>query len=151
MDPLVPARTWFSGRLPARRSQAGLAIYEGEISGPGAVGRAQRHFENAVKLVKDHDYGNGFVIFTRDGVHRPHPDRHSRRERADPGADRLSQLWRLEAFTVWRHGGARPRGRALLHAPQDDDRTLAPRHPRRRRIRHADGAVAVPARGISRK
>src|SRR5208282_97941 len=77
----------------------------------------------------------------RARIFQPHPDRHGRHQRTDPGADGVPQLWRLEALAIRRHGGTRSGGRALLYAPQDDDRALARRHPRRCRIRHADDAV----------
>ena len=41
---------------------------------------------------------------------QPRADRHGRRQRADPGADGVPQLWRLEALAVRRHGGLRQRG-----------------------------------------
>jgi malonate-semialdehyde dehydrogenase (acetylating) / methylmalonate-semialdehyde dehydrogenase len=44
-----------------------MRIYQEEIFGPVlAVVRAP-DFEHAVKLVNDHEYGNGVAIFTRDG------------------------------------------------------------------------------------
>jgi malonate-semialdehyde dehydrogenase (acetylating)/methylmalonate-semialdehyde dehydrogenase len=44
-----------------------MRIYQEEIFGPVlAVVRAP-DFEDAVKLVNDHEYGNGVAIFTRDG------------------------------------------------------------------------------------
>ncbi len=42
----------------------------------------------------------------RARVRQPRPDRHGRHQRADPGADGVPQLWRLEALAVRRHGGA---------------------------------------------
>ena len=77
----------------------------------------------------------------RARILEPRTDRHGRHQRADPGADGVSQLWRLEALTVRRYGGLRPRGRALLHASEDDDRALADGRARRRRIRDADDAL----------
>jgi hypothetical protein len=66
-----------------------------------------------------------------------------RRQRADPGADGVPQLRRLEALPVRRHGGTRHGRRALLYPPQDRHRALARRHPRRRRIRDADDGVGA--------
>jgi len=44
-----------------------MLIYKEEIFGPVlAVVRAP-DFEDAVKLVNEHEYGNGVAIFTRDG------------------------------------------------------------------------------------
>ena len=63
-----------------------------------------------------------------------HRGRHGRHQCADPGSGRLSLLRRLEAVAVRRSLNLRPRRRALLHPPQDRDRALADRHPRRRRV-----------------
>ena len=74
--------------------------------------------------------------------------RHGRDQRADPGADGVPQLRRLEALAVRRPPHARPRGRALLHAPEGGDLALADRHPRRRRVQDADhGVSATSGRG----
>ena len=44
-----------------------MRIYKEEIFGPVlSVARAE-NFENALKLVNDHEYGNGVAIYTRDG------------------------------------------------------------------------------------
>ena len=51
------------------------------------------------------------------------------------GSARCSATWHM-------HGTG---GRALLHAAEDHHRALADRHPRRRRIRHADDAVTGAA------
>ena len=42
----------------------------------------------------------------RARIRQPRPDRHGRGQRADPGADGVPQLRRLEALAVRRHGGA---------------------------------------------
>ena len=82
-----------------------MRIYKEEIFGPVlSVVRAPT-YENAIKLANDHEMGNGVAIFTRDGdaardFASPRPGRHGRHQRADPGADRLLHLRRLE--------GARP-------------------------------------------
>ena len=138
----------FHRRLRVRRGQARDADLPGGDLRPGTVGRARPDFDSATKLVSDHEYGNGTAIFTRDGdAAREFANRVQigmvGDQRADPGADGVSQLRRLEALAVRRHGGLRPGRRALLHAAQDGDRALADRHPRRRRIRHADDALAT--------
>ena len=51
--------------------------------------------------------------------------RHGRHQRADPGADGLPLLRRLEALAVRAAAHARARRRALLHAAQDRHRALA--------------------------
>ena len=124
-----------------------MRIYKEEIFGPVLSVVRSPDFDTATKLVNDHEYGNGAAIFTRDGdaarefanrvqigmvgINLPIPV---------PMAFHSFGGWKRSS--VRRHGGLRPRGRALLHAAQDDDRALADRHPRRRRIRDADDAVA---------
>src|SRR3974390_26935 len=44
-----------------------MRIYKEEIFGPVLSVVRSPDFENAVKLVNDHEYGNGVAIFTRDG------------------------------------------------------------------------------------
>ncbi len=44
-----------------------MRIYREEIFGPVLVVVRARDFESALKLVNDHEYGNGTAIFTRDG------------------------------------------------------------------------------------
>ena len=62
-----------------------------------------------------------------------HQYRHGRRQRADPGAARLSHVRRLEAFHVRRSQPARPRRGPILHAHQDDHLALAVPVPRKAR------------------
>ena len=59
-------------------------------------------------------------------------DRHGRRQRADPGADGVLLLRRLEGQPVRRHPRARHRGRPLLHPGQGRHLALARPVPRRR-------------------
>ena len=61
--------------------------------------------------------------------------RHGRHQRADPGADGLLQLRRLESLPVRRQPRPRHRGRALLHPRQGDHEPLAGSQPRRHRAR----------------
>jgi hypothetical protein len=68
---------------------------------------------------------------------------HGRHQRADPGAGRLSQLWRVEALGLWRSQPIRHGRRALLHPHQDRDPALA-QHVGRRggpELRHPDDEV----------
>jgi malonate-semialdehyde dehydrogenase (acetylating)/methylmalonate-semialdehyde dehydrogenase len=44
-----------------------MTIYKEEIFGPVLGIMRARDFETALKLVNDHEYGNGAAIFTRDG------------------------------------------------------------------------------------
>ncbi|MBI3515638.1 MAG: aldehyde dehydrogenase family protein, partial [Proteobacteria bacterium] len=44
-----------------------MRIYKEEIFGPVLAVVRVPDFDNAVKLVNDHEYGNGTAIFTRDG------------------------------------------------------------------------------------
>jgi malonate-semialdehyde dehydrogenase (acetylating)/methylmalonate-semialdehyde dehydrogenase len=44
-----------------------MRIYKEEIFGPVLSVVRSPDFEDAVKLVNDHEYGNGVAIFTRDG------------------------------------------------------------------------------------
>ena len=45
----------------------GMTIYTEEIFGPVLVVVRAETFDEAVKLINDHEYGNGTAIFTRDG------------------------------------------------------------------------------------
>lgn len=44
-----------------------MRIYKEEIFGPVLVVLRAKSFDEALKLVNDHEYGNGTAIFTRDG------------------------------------------------------------------------------------
>jgi malonate-semialdehyde dehydrogenase (acetylating)/methylmalonate-semialdehyde dehydrogenase len=44
-----------------------MRIYKEEIFGPVLSVVRSTDFEDAVKLINDHEYGNGVAIFTRDG------------------------------------------------------------------------------------
>ena len=75
-------------------------------------------------------YGNGTAIFTNDGgAARRFVSEvevgHGRRERADPGADGVLLVRRLEGVAVRRHPRARHRGRPLLHPGQGGHLPLA--------------------------
>ncbi len=74
-------------------------------------------------------------------VHPAGAGGHGGRQRADPGADGVPLLRRLEAFAVRAAARARPRRRALLHAAQDRHRALAHRNGRGRSVRDADDEV----------
>ena len=44
-----------------------MTIYKEEIFGPVLSVLRAKNFEEATKLINDHEYGNGTAIFTRDG------------------------------------------------------------------------------------
>ena len=44
-----------------------MRIYKEEIFGPVLSGVRAKTYDEALKLVNDHEYGNGTAIFTRDG------------------------------------------------------------------------------------
>jgi malonate-semialdehyde dehydrogenase (acetylating)/methylmalonate-semialdehyde dehydrogenase len=44
-----------------------MTIYKEEIFGPVLSVVRTEHYDEAVKLINDHEYGNGTAIFTRDG------------------------------------------------------------------------------------
>ena len=84
-----------------------MRIYKEEIFGPVLSVVRAADFDEATKLVNEHEYGNGAAIFTRDGdaareFANRDPGRHGRHQRADPGADGVPQLRRLEALAVRR-------------------------------------------------
>ncbi|TGG95210.1 CoA-acylating methylmalonate-semialdehyde dehydrogenase [Natronospirillum operosum] len=58
---------YFVGPTLFDHVKAGMRIYEEEIFGPVLVVVRVDSYEEAVKLVNRHEYGNGTAIFTRDG------------------------------------------------------------------------------------
>ena len=58
---------FFLGGCLFDRVTSKMRIYREEIFGPVLVVVRARDFESALKLVNDHEYGNGTAIFTRDG------------------------------------------------------------------------------------
>ena len=57
----------FVGATVFDRVKTGMSIYTDEIFGPVlSIVRAES-YDEAVKMVNDHEYGNGTAIFTRDG------------------------------------------------------------------------------------
>ncbi len=114
--------------------------YQDEIFGPVLSVIRADSYSSAVDLVNNSPYGNGVAIFTNDGgaartVRVRGRDRHGRRQRADPGADGVLLLRRLEGQPVRRHPRARHRGRPLLHPGQGRHLALARPVPRRRQPR----------------
>jgi malonate-semialdehyde dehydrogenase (acetylating)/methylmalonate-semialdehyde dehydrogenase len=58
---------FFLGGCLFDRVTSAMRIYREEIFGPVLVVVRATDFESALKMVNDHEYGNGTAIFTRDG------------------------------------------------------------------------------------
>ncbi len=116
-----------------------MRIYKEEIFGPVLSVVRAKNYDHALKLINDHEFGNGTAIFTRDG------------DAARYFADRIEvgmvginvpipvpvayhSLRRLEALAVRRPRHLRAGGHPLLHAAEDDDLALAGRDQGRRRL-----------------
>ncbi len=113
-----------------------MTIYKTEIFGPVLCVARAGSYREAADLVNSHEYGNGTAIFTRDGdtardfassievgmvgINVPIPV---------PVAYHSFGGWKRSLFGD--HSDLRAGRRALLHAAQDRDRTLAVRHSRR--------------------
>ena len=100
-----------------------MSVYTDEIFGPVLSVLRVETYDEALELINSNPYGNGTAIFTNDGGCRAAlPERgrgrHGRDQRADPGADGVLQLRRLEELAVRRHPRPRHRRRALLHPRQ---------------------------------
>ena len=116
-----------------------MSIYRDEIFGPVLVvlraedvrGRARPRQPQPVRQRRG-DLHDGRPHRAR--VRVPRAGRHGRRQRADPGADGVLLVRRLEAVAVRRPARARARGRVLLHARQGRHGALA-RAAQRRRLR----------------
>jgi malonate-semialdehyde dehydrogenase (acetylating)/methylmalonate-semialdehyde dehydrogenase len=65
----VPGREngFFLGGCLFDDVKPGMRIYEEEIFGPVLSVVRAKDFEEALKLINDHEFGNGCAIFTRDG------------------------------------------------------------------------------------
>ncbi len=57
----------FCGGSLFDNATADMSIYRDEIFGPVLTTVRSGSFDEAVKLVNDHEYGNGVAVFTRDG------------------------------------------------------------------------------------
>ena len=127
-----------------------MTIWKEEIFGPVLSVARAANYDEAVELV-----GAARVWQRRRDLHprrrrrprlRPRGrGRHGRGQRADPGADGVPLVRRLEGVALRRPPHARARGRALLHAAEDHHHALADRHARRGRVRHADDGVRPAA------
>lgn len=58
---------YFLGPTLFDHATADMRVYREEIFGPVLTMTRTRTFEEAVRLINDHEYGNGTAIFTRDG------------------------------------------------------------------------------------
>jgi malonate-semialdehyde dehydrogenase (acetylating)/methylmalonate-semialdehyde dehydrogenase len=58
---------YFVGPTLFDNVKPGMRIYNEEIFGPVLAVVRVNSYEEALKLINDHEYGNGTAIFTRDG------------------------------------------------------------------------------------
>ncbi len=58
---------YFLGPTLFDNANAQMRVYQEEIFGPVLTMTRTENFEQAVRLINDHEYGNGTAIFTRDG------------------------------------------------------------------------------------
>jgi len=66
-DADLPEQGFFLGVSLVDHVQPGMKVYDDEIFGPVLSVVRVDTYEEAVKLINDHQYGNGTAIFTRDG------------------------------------------------------------------------------------
>ena len=127
-----------------------MRIYKEEIFGPVLSIVRAHDYEEGLRLANDHEYGNGVAIYTRDGdaardFASARECGHGGHQRADPGAARLSHVWRLEEVDVRRLEPAWPGLGALLYQDQDRHLALAKRCQGGRRVRHPDDEIISAA------
>lgn len=124
-----------------------MRIHKEEIFGPVLAVARVENFEDAARMVNEHEFGNGTAIFTRDGdaalefAHQIKMGMVGINFRSDPGADGLPFLRRMESVAVRRSPHVRSRRRQVLYVPEDYHEPMADRYSRRRRVRHAQHAV----------
>ena len=138
-----------SARRCSTVSTPGMSIYRDEIFGP------------VLSVVRVDVVRRGGRAGQRQPLRQRHGDlhprrrrgpalpargrgRHGRRQRADPGADGVLLVRRLEVLAVRRHPRPRHRRRALLHPRQGRHLPLAGPGGRRGRRRGGRGGPAVP-------
>ncbi len=100
-----------------------MSIYTEEIFGPVLVGRPRRDVRRGRRAdqrqpVRQRRRDLHQERWSGAQVRGRRRGRHDRRQRADPGADGLLLVRRLEELAVRRHARARGRGHPLLHAWQ---------------------------------
>jgi len=66
-DADLPDRGFFLGVSLVDEVKPGMRVYDDEIFGPVLSVVRVDTYEDAVRLINDHPYGNGTAIFTRDG------------------------------------------------------------------------------------
>ena len=108
-----------------------MTIWKEEIFGPVLSVVRAPDYTTAAGMINAHEFANGTAIFTRDGdaardfAHEIQVGMVGH-QHADPGADGVPQLRRLEELAVRRPPHARPRGRAVLHPAEDDHDRAGP-------------------------
>jgi hypothetical protein len=141
--PRCPARERLLHRRHAVRPRdAGHAHLQGRDLRPGAGLRAREGLRRGAAA------GQRARVRQRRGllhqrrrrgarVRAPRAGGHGGHQRADPGADGLARLRRLEEEPVRRHARLRRGRRALLHQAEERDAALARQHRQGRRVRDA--------------
>jgi malonate-semialdehyde dehydrogenase (acetylating)/methylmalonate-semialdehyde dehydrogenase len=66
-DPASKRDGFFLGTSLLDNVKPGMKCYEDEIFGPVLGVTRVKNYEEALRLINDHPYGNGTAIFTRDG------------------------------------------------------------------------------------
>jgi len=66
-DPITQSEGFFLGTSLLDNVKPGMKCYEDEIFGPVLGVARVKTYDEAVKMVNEHPYGNGTAIFTRDG------------------------------------------------------------------------------------
>ncbi len=109
-----------------------MKIYKDEIFGPVLSVMRAPDVATATRLINAHEYGNGVALFTNDGgvardFTQGDPGRDGGDQCADPGADGVPLVWRLEALAVRRSPYLRAGGRTVLHPLQGGDAAVGRR------------------------
>jgi malonate-semialdehyde dehydrogenase (acetylating)/methylmalonate-semialdehyde dehydrogenase len=66
-DPVAQSEGFFLGASLLDQVKPGMKCYDDEIFGPVLSVVRVKTYDEALKLINDHPYGNGTAIFTRDG------------------------------------------------------------------------------------
>ena len=128
---------FFVGPTLFDRVTPAMSIYREEIFGPVLVVLRAETLDEAIDVVNRNPYGNGTAIFTRSGAAA---QRFARDVQvgmvgvnvADPGADGVLLLRRLEAVALRRPARPRARGDRVLHAHARSSPRAGPRATRSR-------------------
>jgi len=67
LDPVAQSEGFFLGASLLDQVKPGMKCYDDEIFGPVLSVVRVKTYDEALKLINDHPYGNGTAIFTRDG------------------------------------------------------------------------------------